>query len=324
MRHPGSTRAYSALAASPSLVRTVSTHPNHDDVFGLWSGIIPEHLTTRKALRRIHEGGRRSGRRSSHGLWPSRSYNAGRAGLVDEWLCTRRAVMVLWFYVWLKSFHAYTRFIRWDFPWVGRPSGARWSGPARGLARWLYNKRSTHTQAWTSREKSSSQHIHKSTCHTSFRRAPVICLLVLLWGTISPTAVCPRVCPQLSLVVNDVPTVEPVNATPATLPPAPHTLTSSWAPTKLKKGINQTPAILHLDPWERAGECMATCAQTWAVSSQLPPLPSAVFACIHQIQVWRCACMHQSVCMRTRMHSVNLNLSISLALSLSAVKPAAW
>jgi len=27
--------------------------------FGLWSGIIPEHVTTRKAQRRIQEGGRR-------------------------------------------------------------------------------------------------------------------------------------------------------------------------------------------------------------------------------------------------------------------------
>ena len=27
--------------------------------FGLWSGIIPEHVTTRKAQRRTQEGGRR-------------------------------------------------------------------------------------------------------------------------------------------------------------------------------------------------------------------------------------------------------------------------
>ncbi len=48
---------------------------------GLWSINVPEHVTTRKTQRRIHAGGRRSGRRSSHGLCPSRSYNAGREGL---------------------------------------------------------------------------------------------------------------------------------------------------------------------------------------------------------------------------------------------------
>ena len=59
-----------------------------DDDFGLWINRVPEHVTTRKTQRRIHAGDRQ---RSSHGLYPSRSYNADRAGLVDLELCMRRA-----------------------------------------------------------------------------------------------------------------------------------------------------------------------------------------------------------------------------------------
>jgi hypothetical protein len=56
--------------------------------FGLRSVRVPKHVTTRKTQRRIHAGDRQ---RSSHGLYPSRSYNADRAGLVDLELCMRRA-----------------------------------------------------------------------------------------------------------------------------------------------------------------------------------------------------------------------------------------
>jgi len=65
-----------------------------DGNFGLWSGKIPEHVATRKAMIRIQEGGRRSGRRSSHGLCASLApiMQAGLEG-VDKELCTRRAAV---------------------------------------------------------------------------------------------------------------------------------------------------------------------------------------------------------------------------------------
>jgi len=58
----------------------VSEEQYQERFFGLWSVRVHEHVTTRKTQRRIHAGDRRSGRRSSYGLYPARSYNSGRAG----------------------------------------------------------------------------------------------------------------------------------------------------------------------------------------------------------------------------------------------------
>ncbi len=40
--------------------------------FGLWSVIVPEHVTTRKPQRRIYASDRQSGLRSKYGLYPAR------------------------------------------------------------------------------------------------------------------------------------------------------------------------------------------------------------------------------------------------------------
>jgi len=67
-------------------------------VFGLWSGDLHGNVTTRKSPRRIHESGRHPMSEVVMRVFPARSYNAGRAGLVDGGLCTRHTVMV-WCFV---------------------------------------------------------------------------------------------------------------------------------------------------------------------------------------------------------------------------------
>ena len=49
----------------------VSEEQYQERFFGLWSVRVHEHVTTRKTQRRIHAGDRRSGRRSSYGLYPA-------------------------------------------------------------------------------------------------------------------------------------------------------------------------------------------------------------------------------------------------------------
>jgi hypothetical protein len=74
--------------------------PVSDLIFGLWSGDLHGNVTTRKAPRRKHGSGRCPRSEVVIRVPPARSYNAGRAGLVDGGLCTRRAVMVWCFCCW--------------------------------------------------------------------------------------------------------------------------------------------------------------------------------------------------------------------------------
>ncbi len=83
-----------------SLRASLSEHPGREGPpagtldFGVV--IFMENVITRKAPKRIHAGDRRRPRSEVvFRVPPARSYNAGRAGLVDRGLCTRRAVIVL-------------------------------------------------------------------------------------------------------------------------------------------------------------------------------------------------------------------------------------